>query len=261
MWADLNRPWDHDHIIPQNWIGENAEWSQFCSLWINSIGNIADIPFELNRQKQDKADLLYYCEYADDLLFEPTQEILSLNAKLSEPGYDEQRRVFFNFVRKRFLAIAEPFLSILGNLHLSDDLSKNQLFRKRIIMSAWKKHPECKLYYLHNGIEYEFKEEEIYGWQQVWVSLSKDIGHPERVVSLTLAIDDDNKFEAECGLRKRPLLHVEQMSNHNWWESIVRGKVSAEEVNGEWRAYSYHRWDLLKEFDSLMEKYHNNSFE
>lgn len=257
LWADLNRPWDHDHIIPQNWIGENTEWSQFCSLWINSIGNIADIPFELNRQKQDDADWSYYCEHADDLLFEPTQEILSLNEKLSDPGYDVQRKVFFNFVWKRFLAIAEPFLRVLGNLHLSDGLSENQLLRKRIIMSAWKQHPDCKLYYLHNGIEYEFKENEIFGWQQAWVSLSKDIGHPERVVSLTLAIDDDNKFEAECGLRKRPELYVEQMNNHRWWESFARGKVSAEEVNGEWRAYSYHGWDLLKEFNSLMEKYNN----
>lgn len=255
LWEDLNRPWDHDHIVPQNWIGENQDWSSFCNKWINCIGNIADIPFELNRMKQDDADWTYYCEHADELLFTPTEQVLALNEHLSEPGNDSQRMVFFNFVRERFLKITEPFLKILSNLHLYDKLSDNQLLRKRIMLAVVEKHPECKLYFYNNGIEYPFEPNNNYAWQQVWLTVSKEINDSERCAALTIAIDDDNKFEAECGLRKRPELYVEQMSNRDWWKSIVRGKVRTEDCDGELRVLSYHGWNPIKEFDNLLYKY------
>lgn len=100
LWEDLNRPWDHDHIIPQNWVGEDKKWSPFCQLWINSLGNIADIPFELNREKKDSDDWLYYYANAEDLLF-PNDE-LKINEHLAEPGYEQQRKEFFTFARDRF---------------------------------------------------------------------------------------------------------------------------------------------------------------
>ena len=52
MWENHNRPWDYDHIIPQNWIKEKGrrrtEYKDYCDFWLGRIGNIGAIPFEVN---------------------------------------------------------------------------------------------------------------------------------------------------------------------------------------------------------------------
>ena len=255
LWEDLNRPWDHDHIVPQDWIGEKS-WSPFLQQWINSIGNIADIPFELNRAKQNQDDWSYYYSFADELLFHPKEGKLDINENLPEDDSLIQRNVFFEFVRDRFLEIVEPFLQILSRLHLTEYLSDNQDKRKQFLMKVWEKHPECKLYFLQNGIEYEFKPDDNYGWQQTWLTLSYDFGDKERVAALTIALYDDGKYEAECGLRKRPELYIEQLGNHDWWD---HNDFSRQYVYSD-KGMTSHRggWSPEDVFDALMEKYKNS---
>lgn len=257
LWEDQNRPWDHDHIVPQNWQGDNQPWSNFCALWINSIGNIADIPFELNREKQDAAEWDYYAEteHAKDLLFFPNDDFFNLNEHLSENGSSEQRKTFFNFVKERFLLIVEPFLGIIGRLGIHDGLSEKQLLRKRLLLKAREENPGCLLYYLQNGIEYTFDDSNNYAWQQSWLTLSKDIGDKERVAAISIAINEDGSFEAQCGLRKRPELYVEQMSNHSWWATdgrFMRGKVWPNITDDMVIAISYYGWNPLNSFSELL---------
>lgn len=252
LWEDLNRPWDHDHIVPQDWIGEK-DWSPFLKQWINSIGNIADIPFELNRAKQNQDDWSYYYSFADDLLFHPKGGKLELSENLSEDDNAIQRKEFFDFVRDRFLHIVEPFLKILARLKLTESLSDNQAQRKQFLMKVWKKHSECKLFFLQNGIEYEFNPNDNFGWQQTRLTLSYDYGDKERVVALTMSIEDDGKYSAECGLRKRPELDIEQLDNHDWWD---HKDFSSRYVYSD-KGMTSHRggWNPEYVFDALMEKY------
>ena len=255
LWEDQNRPWDHDHIVPQNWQGDNQPWSQFCNLWINSIGNIADIPFELNREKQDAAEWDYYSKHAQDLLFYPNDDFYGLDEHLPEKDSSEQRITFFRFVRERFLMIAEPFLTIIGRLGINDSLSEIQLLRKRLLQTARDENPKCQLFFLQNGIEYPFEDSDNYAWQQSWITLSQEIGDKERVAALTMAINEDGSFEAQCGLRKRPELYVEQMSNHSWWAAdgrFLRGKVWPNNDNDSVSAISYYGWNPLQSFSELL---------
>ena len=64
VWAEDNCPWDYDHILPHSWIDRmNGEFSDICQWLKNSLGNLAPLPFEMNRSLSDNArDHLYpYC--------------------------------------------------------------------------------------------------------------------------------------------------------------------------------------------------------
>lgn len=58
VWNEDARPWDYDHIIPSKWLisgqgRRQGDWHELVCEFLNSIGNIAPIPFSLNRSKQD----------------------------------------------------------------------------------------------------------------------------------------------------------------------------------------------------------------
>ena len=257
LWEGHNRPWDHDHIVPQKWIGENQPWSNFCSIWINSIGNIADIPFELNREKQDSDDWSYYDSVPDQLLFYPRNGRLNITEQLPETGADEQRKEFFQFVRDRFLLIVEPFLSVINKLDLHSALSEIQITRKHFLLGAIERFPDCTLHYYHNGIDKKFDFDDNYAWQQPWLSLAKDIGDKERVVSLTMMYNEQGWFECQCGLRKKPDMYVEQMSNNDWWAhdgSFQRGRVWLTNNKGAVTTYNRYGWDPVQYFSELINR-------
>ncbi len=58
VWNEDDRPWDYDHIIPQAWLQQgkgNKQWDyhDIVSEFLMSIGNIAPVPFSINRSKHD----------------------------------------------------------------------------------------------------------------------------------------------------------------------------------------------------------------
>ncbi len=63
-WGEQNRPWDYDHIAPQDWFGGNqmsSDWRlPLCKVLRDSIGNSAPIPFSLNRGKKATPPGKYY---------------------------------------------------------------------------------------------------------------------------------------------------------------------------------------------------------
>lgn len=79
VWNEDARPWDYDHIIPSKWLiygqgRRQGRWHELVCEFLNNIGNIAPIPFSMNRSKQDAPpeeylgddnDLIYFGnEYA-----------------------------------------------------------------------------------------------------------------------------------------------------------------------------------------------------
>lgn len=54
-WNEDSRPWDYDHIVPQAWLKgtHHGTWHELVWEFLNSIGNIAPIPFGANRSKHD----------------------------------------------------------------------------------------------------------------------------------------------------------------------------------------------------------------
>lgn len=55
VWNEDSRPWDYDHIIPQAWLKGTyqGDFHVLVARFLNSIGNIAPIPFGANRSKHD----------------------------------------------------------------------------------------------------------------------------------------------------------------------------------------------------------------
>lgn len=57
LWSEENCPWDYDHIMPHSTIEKMADSDEkiACEWLKNSIGNLAPIPFWLNRSLSDSA--------------------------------------------------------------------------------------------------------------------------------------------------------------------------------------------------------------
>ena len=53
IWSEENCPWDYDHIFPKDKRGNFDEVAEGCGDVIDSIGNLAPLPFSLNRAKHD----------------------------------------------------------------------------------------------------------------------------------------------------------------------------------------------------------------
>lgn len=57
MWDGYNRPWDYDHILPQNKMdgrgGNAGQFHRACKEWMLSLGNLVAVDFVFNRQAQD----------------------------------------------------------------------------------------------------------------------------------------------------------------------------------------------------------------
>ena len=55
VWNEDSRPWDYDHIVPQAWLKGtyHGKYHELVHEFLNSIGNIAPIPFGANRSKHD----------------------------------------------------------------------------------------------------------------------------------------------------------------------------------------------------------------
>ena len=58
VWNEDCRPWDYDHIIPQDWVqsGRGNKQGMFHDIvweFLMSIGNIAPVPFSINRSKHN----------------------------------------------------------------------------------------------------------------------------------------------------------------------------------------------------------------
>ena len=180
-WDEINRPWDHDHIIPQNWIS-NGIWNNCQKAWINSIGNIADIPYEENRSKSDEANLNYYTyitNHYDDyhmLYFEKDSELQNIDRQSFEQGSGSIQ--FLRITKKRFINITTEFLSLFDILLTREGLSPMQLARKDYLVYLKEKVlMDYRFYYRgSNGKEILAKELDFNFWQKPWISLIKDCG-------------------------------------------------------------------------------------
>ena len=232
LWDEINRPWDHDHIVPKSWC-DNNEWAGCLDKWLNCWGNIADIPFEENRGKSNSSDLSYYTrvsnEFGRDILL--TQEILQkveseqITQKGLQTGMDSVVKDFLTSTRDRFLAVSEEFLAQFAVLELTDRLSPMQEERKAFFESVTEilenlDGSKYRSYYLTpSGIEKETGSE-ITAWQKPWVSLMrKDSSEWKRAFSVYILHEKDKaKFLLERGNRKNPELAL-AANNYVWWEA------------------------------------------
>lgn len=232
-WDEINRPWDHDHIIPKNWIC-SGDWQNVQQVWINSMGNIADIPFEQNRGKSDEPDWSYYEEVTggveNDTLLYYDPHTKNVNFDEFKNGLEGISVFFMEQAAKRFIKISSEFLSLFKVLKLEDSLSPMQIERKNFLMLLQNKYyPNSSIYFKgSSAIEHPISDyEDIYVWQRPWLSIiSSNDGIWHKAVSSYL-IRENNNYRVERGNRKSPELELSATKN-DWWE---RGSWSCRDIN------------------------------
>lgn len=202
MWEEHNRPWDYDHIIPQEWIdGENreGEFQEFCKGWLNNIGNFAAIPFELNRAKQNVNDFSEYISNSKELMFDQEQYCrLDENITYNR----EQSLLFASVTGKRMCEIYSRTFSIVEHLLEYESISVCECaFARMELFQKIKQHiPDVVVSYVVNQKEYLIGNDEIINWNRDWMSIG--IIHGPYYLCITTSPHYTRK---EIGIRRAPL--------------------------------------------------------
>jgi hypothetical protein len=220
LWAQENRPWDDDHIIPQDWINKyRGNYKKHCELLKNSIGNFAPIPFSVNRGKSNENNWSYYerAENKDRLYFKGSVSLLN-------------DKTYPDFAEKTILRLLDLYNQIWSandglNLEALTDLSGVQSvkIRKNIFSNLKKDISGSRIYYVSGNKEFELNENRQWfsGWLTVGIPVCKD---------RAIACITSNGSLFECGIRKKPgeesldqkLLQKFYEAKPPWWYSYEK---------------------------------------
>ena len=168
LWEDINRPWDYDHIIPQNWVigSYKSDYRWYCKEWLNCIGNIGAIPYEINRSIGDTDNFDEYKKNQDLLLFDTRFEELD-RVRLTQD--EAHARPFAEVTWDRLCLIYKTVYDliepVISDVVLSYSLSK----RKTIFECVQERLPG-------SVIGFVAKDDEFSGlspldWARPWISV------------------------------------------------------------------------------------------
>ena len=203
MWETYNRPWDYDHIVPQEWAKSRCanNYREYVQNWIWSIGNFAAISFEANRGKGCRNDFSEYNnEYKDSLLYDEgfckITEDLSYNDKISID--------FVKLVKRRIEGIYERVYETLRPVFEETELSDNLQNRKNMMENVMKCVPDSKMYYLYNGQDVEADCYSLRDWTHEWIGIGVVIGEYYVCLESDASCNDSGFPYYELGIRKAP---------------------------------------------------------
>ena len=219
MWESHNRPWDYDHIIPQNWIKERgrriAKYRDFCDHWLYRIGNIGAIPFEANRSKGDSEESSVYEEKKNELLFnDKFKDLLKEGSSL--PENEEASYKFGEAVFDRTMKIYDSAYDLFDNLLKETVLTGEQKERRDVmefIESELKKkgYKAQKVFVAAAGglsRDYPLENYRMADWARRWISVGVQRG--KFFVCFTWGFNDQDEVQYEIGLRKKPEADIEK---------------------------------------------------
>lgn len=209
LWEKHNRPWDYDHIIPQNWIKERGRartpFRDYCDHWVGRIGNIGAIPFEDNRSKSDKGDYAVYIKHHSSLLFDK-DEFLDIAGK--GKGLPENGDYSFRFAKavfERTVSIYECCYGAFGSLLEKTALTERQERRKSMMLSIQEQVAGAETVYVARGgvLWREYPAKRDNDWSREWMSVGVRRGN--YFICLSWGSNETKKDdELEIGVRKLP---------------------------------------------------------
>ena len=204
MWAEENRPWDFDHIVPQNWISNKrgADFREYDKDWLWSIGNMAAISFEANRSKNNSSQYSEYQENKDSLHY--LEDIESITSDIT---YHQQQSVMYaKLTFKRYCMIYATSYTVIQPLVeeiiLSDTLQK----RKELILSIMDSFPTAKPHFAAddgNDRDDHWIEREQ-DWAREWIGVGIVMKEFMICFEWSGIIDNGIVKNAEVGIRKAP---------------------------------------------------------
>lgn len=215
MWAEENRPWDYDHIIPQAWIHVKGQWgleyTGYCEAWKDCIGNLAAIPFEKNRAKNDSANWDEYTSNLESLLVDGIIEDypkLFSKEKLTREG--EQHYHFARKTWERLCRIYNEVYRLLAPIDLNNCQDRT-IYSSGITARRERIERICSLLEEQGAttaVNYVWDHEETClresDWSRQWISagiLCKN----KYYAAITMHLDNlDLDSTVEFGIRRKP---------------------------------------------------------
>lgn len=211
LWEEYNRPWDYDHIIPQDWIyqykARKKEYSDYCYEWKDNNGNIAAIPFEINRAKSNEADWQEYIEYQGQLLAdEDIGRFKDLFHSYMTRNKEEANR-FAQKTFNRLCKIYSEIYNLLSPVDINADkampITDNGLTQRYKRLRYIAERLGGKVYFEYNGKEYP---QTLNGdWSRTWMSagLVTTNGY-YAAITMEIHLNCSISNRIEIGLRKKP---------------------------------------------------------
>lgn len=226
MWAEENRPWDFDHIVPQEWISnKRGEFRDYDKDWLWSIGNMAAISFEANRSKSNANEYSEYHNNKETLFYLP--EVESLNSNIT---YNNENSVrFAKLTYKRYCliytAVYHMICPMVDKCILSETLQK----RKNLILSVMECLPDARPHFAaDDGNDHWIEREQ--DWAREWIGVGIVMGDFMVCYEWHGVIENGIVRNAEIGIRKAPGTHVtrenqklfspdsaDYMELNDWW--------------------------------------------
>ena len=196
-WDEENRPWDYDHIFPRDWIKKTKN-NPIVELFINSIGNIAPIPFSQNRGKSDSPPGNYLNDDNDLLLVTTSDPFISIDNFKSNQFYG-----FLHFTIMRFSFLLMKWYNALciGDFF---DLGTIYDTRKKLFIHIQEviDNTNTAVFFTNtdNGLQYECSNG--IDWAHPWLAIGIRV---EDSNSVFPAVAWDGYSEkVEIGLRRHP---------------------------------------------------------
>ena len=170
MWDTYNRPWDMDHIIPQDWFSyKQGPHREYGKRWLWSIGNFAAISYEINRGKGNRVSYDDYRNYKKELLFdERFEEVAVAGANITN---DAPRSFLFAQVASyRVASIYERTYEALRPVFGATVLSKTLSVRKTLFSEIKNRIPTATINFAAgNDMDYPVLREN--DWTREWLNI------------------------------------------------------------------------------------------
>ena len=202
-WSDESCPWDYDHILPRNWfdkIGKTEE-AFFCSELKNSIGNLAPLPFSLNRSLSDNERTeCYPCSSDSEETRRIQQQLCIDRAKIAHKGFCDssdkgkpEQEKFCLATLARFKEIYSRWFNVVGLQQILAEHEKSK--RQAIFEVLSEKIAGSQIYYVDGDRQYPFSNE--LDWYRTWLAVGVNTERDFIAVA-------SNGFRIQVGLRRQP---------------------------------------------------------
>lgn len=220
VWNEENRPWDYDHIFPQDWLrsgrgNSHGKFHELVSEFIHSIGNIAPISFSKNRGKKAAPPCEYQGSGDNNLLYVKHCEFFDQHHRTH---LEHDPDLAFEFARITALRILAVYQDWYETLKIGDLLDFSDIIdlRRELFNKLRSENAEFRIFFpIGNGTQVELQSPT--DWARNWLACGAlgTITIEERRQLCFICIASDG-LRYEIGIRRHP--HDKEINGKNdWW--------------------------------------------
>ena len=244
VWNEDSRPWDYDHIVPQAWLKGtyHGEHHELVHKFLNSIGNIAPIPFGANRSKHDvpPGQVALYTDCAKPLFVDFAVEGRTPNYVNKYMLLENDAKEAFYFARATSRRMAALYAEWWNTLDIGDLLSECKSNQRKETVEEFAAILQCyfhdkagvfrKVYVAPDGRQLNIVTP--WDWTRPWIACGVEGWYcrsdSEKRVKAMLCMVLQGET-VEYGIRRHPDEILLDAKN-DWW---VAGHYQKDRTTGE----------------------------